>query len=292
MRDIQNRSVLVTGAASGIGSAIARAFANAGARVALADVDGARLTRCYELLLDEGHVITPVILDVTSATAWDDAVRKTQNHFGPIDILCNNAGAGRAKKSLIELSESDWQFIMGVNIGGMLNGIRRIVPEMLSRGSPAHVVNTASILGHFAIGGMADYVATKFAALAISEALRIELAGTNVGVSVLCPGLVNTRLQESTQAYRKQERNAVFGSIQQSAASVPIGIEATAVGDAVLEAVREGSFYIFTHPEYAEIVERRSAEIIGALKGGRSWGQADDVTFLGAGVLAMSRTIP
>lgn len=289
MRDIENKTVLVTGAASGIGFAIARAFAAAGARVALADIDRARLVRCCEVMAGEGRQVMPVVLDVTAASAFDRAVGEIEERFGPIDVLCNNAGVGRAKKPLVALSESDWQFIIGVNIGGMLNGIRRIVPAMLARGTPAYVVNTASILGHFAIGGMADYVATKFAALGICEALRMELAQTNVGVSVLCPGLVHTRLQESTQAYRGREGNGEAAAAQQVQAPTPPGIEADAVGDAVLEAVREGRFYIFTHPEYAEIVERRSAEIVRALKDARRRGPADDITFLGAGVLATSR---
>lgn len=284
MKNISTKVVLVTGAASGIGYEIARAFAGRGSRVILADVDVPSCEAAANRIVETGGDAIAISLDVADPASWAEAVSEIETAAGAIDILCNNAGVGHTGKKLTELTFADWTFISSVNIGGILNGIHHIVPGMLDRGEEAHVVNTSSILGHFALPGAADYVATKFAALGLSEALRMELAGSRIGVSVLCPGLVDTRLRESTRSYRRF-RNVSESTVVDVGNKPQNGISAAAVGDVVVEAVLANDFYIFTHPEYIDLIDKRFDALRKALSISTSIGEADNLTHLGSGVL-------
>lgn len=285
MKTVADKLVLVTGAASGIGYEIARAFAGQGARVVLADVDAEMCETAAERITTIGGNAVAIQLDVTDPQAWVSALGQMDASHGPIDILCNNAGVGHASKKLTELDLADWQFISSVNVGGVLNGIRHVVPAMLDRDADCHVVNTSSILGHFALGGAGDYVATKYAVLGLSETLRMELAGRRVGVSVLCPGLVNTQLRETTRKYKA--RTSFDADDETEVHSKPQnGIAADLVGAIVVESVLANRFYIFTHPEYLNIVEKRYAGLRRELASARQIGERDDTSYLGAGVIA------
>lgn len=287
MEVIEGKLAVVTGAASGIGLAIAKSLARAGARVILADIDRTRLDDACASVSAIGVEAMPLLLDVTSTDSWQNAFRQA-TAIGRVDILCNNAGVGPARKTIAALEDEDWTFIFGVNALGIAKGIKTFLPAMQDGGHEAHIVNTASILSHFALAGAADYVMSKYAALAISETLRMELIGSRVGVSVLCPGLVDTGLQVNTKALRG-------GMPEVESATSPVllqkpqaGIDPAFVGDAVVDAIRQNKFYIFTHPEYERIFDIRASEIKSAMNESRSHGASEDMSYLGKGVLALS----
>jgi len=280
MKDLGEKTVLVTGAASGIGAALARSFLTAGCKVALADIDEARLRRVTSEFEHARLAARAVRLDVASEASWALALRDVEASFGPIDILCNNAGIGSERQPFGALSAEAWRRVFDINVHGVFNGISAVLPGMLLRGSDAHIVNTASILGHFARPGVGEYVAAKYAVLGLSETLRMELAGTPVGVSVLCPGLVATRIGLPPG---EDENPAPVPPTQPQPGARPLGIDASGIGDAVVTAVREGRFYIFTHPEYAALIDRRFGEIGQALASSAPLGPAEDIAYLGQG---------
>jgi NAD(P)-dependent dehydrogenase (short-subunit alcohol dehydrogenase family) len=287
MKDLNGKTVFVTGAASGIGKAMARSFLAAGCRVALADIDEQRLAQVTTEFGREGSVATAVRLDVASVASWSAARRTVENALGQVDILCNNAGVGSARKPLAEMSLAEWTHVFDINVHGVFNGVSTFLSGMLARGAEAHIVNTASILGHFARPGVGEYVASKYAILGLSETLRMELAGTQVGVSVLCPGLVATRLGRPSGP--DEEPLAAAGpdpTADPPGGARPPGVDAGCVGDAVVTAVRERRFYIFTHPEYAPLLGRRSGEIKQALASATAVGPAEDTDYLGQGFAA------
>jgi len=289
MREIAGRVAFISGAASGIGLAIAHALAAAGAKLVLADIDRTALDAAVAELSRGGTETLGVLLDVAEATSWNAAAEATLSRFGDIDILCNNAGVGASRGTLETISDQDWNWIFGINVHGVRNGIRTFLPRMKARGADAHIVNTASIVGLFALPGAADYVATKYAVMGLSEALRMELRDTTIGVSVLCPGFVKTGITVNAMKRRPStaagdHSNTTFDTARR--AGQPEGIDAAKVGAAVLDAIRENRFYVLTHPEYRAIVDLRVTELRAAFSGGDS---GEDVGFLGSGVLAMNR---
>jgi NAD(P)-dependent dehydrogenase (short-subunit alcohol dehydrogenase family) len=290
MREIAGRVAFISGGASGIGLAIARALASAGARLVLADIDRAALDAAVADFAQKGIETLGVLLDVAEPASWNAAADATTSRSGDVDILCNNAGVGASRGTLETISDQDWNWIFGINVHGVRNGIRTFLPRMKARGTQAHIVNTASILGLFALPGAADYVATKYAVLGLSEALRMELRETPIGVSVLCPGLVKTGI--TVNAMRRRPSTAgndhsATTSDTARRAGQPEGIDADAVGNAVLAAIRQNRFYVLTHPEYRAIVDLRVAELRAAFSDRNS---GEDVSFLGGGVLALGRS--
>lgn len=281
METLQSRVAFVSGAGSGIGLSIAKALARAGARTVLADINEEAARDAAAAIVSAGGDATGLLLDVASEQSWQQARQHAENLFGPVDILCNNAGVGPARKPLEALSDRDWTFILDVNLRGAANGIRTFLPSMRERGTPCHIVNTGSILSHFATDNSADYIATKYAILGLSESLRLELRPTPVGVSVLCPGLVDSPLAENTVR--------LSGRVAQDAPAFrnkPKGLDSERVGEAVVEAIRTRRFYIFTHPEYGTFVNRRADEIREAFASSPQLGPADDTSFLARGFAA------
>lgn len=273
MVDFSNKHVFVTGGASGIGLAIAQAFGARGALVTIADVNGERLQCASEELSAAGVRNAGIALDVTKAEDWSETVKRAETHFGPIDILCNNAGINQGSKvdgsplMLSEMSEELFRLVFDINVVGLFLGIRSVVPGMIARGA-GHIVNTASGAGLIAPTGLGAYSASKFAAVGLSESLRGELAGTGVGVSVLCPGGVQSALVNSSS----ERREGAFGKGSDEEAGLlsqrPINPEmmlARSVGERVVAAVAADEFYILTHPEYGPLFEERFAAIRGAI---------------------------
>lgn len=264
-----NKHVFVTGGASGIGLAMAHSFGSRGASVTIADVNDERRRTAAQELFDAGIRCAEIALDVTKTDAWVVAVERAEALFGPIDILCNNAGINQSSKvdgspvTLAEMSEELFRLVLDINVVGMFLGIRTVVPGMIARGA-GHVVNTASGAGLIAPVGLGAYSASKFAAVGLSESLRGELAGHGIGVSVLCPGGVQSALVNTSSERREgvmgKGSDAEAGFLSQRPIN-PDMMLAGSVGERVVEAVAANEFYILTHPEYGPLFEERFAAI-------------------------------
>ena len=198
MRDLRGKAVFVTGGASGIGLALCRAFAEAGCRVMLADIEEPALHDALRSIEGAGSDIRGVVCDVADPVSVDAAAKKTIAAFGKIHILCNNAGIA-AGSGIDGISLQNWRWVIDVNLMGVVHGMAAFLPHMRAHGEGGHIVNTASMAGLLSGGGMgfSPYSASKYAVVAMSEGLRAELQPHGIGVSVLCPGYVSTRISEA-----------------------------------------------------------------------------------------------
>lgn len=283
MQDIAGRTAFITGGASGIGLAMAQALAAAGARIALADVDAARLAEAAEGLKATGADVATVRLDVADAAAWDGARDAVEQALGPVQILCNNAGVGTGANSVADLPVDHWSWSVGVNLNGVFFGARTFAARMRALKLPGHIVNTASIMGLMPIARQPAYVATKYAVVGLSEVMRIDLAAENIGVSVLCPGLVSTPLRAHSLALRPGGGREGFGFVAADGklAERPPGMEAGPIGAMVVEAIRANRFYVFPHPEYRDLVAGRAARLSQSFRDPAEAGYREDTSYLG-----------
>jgi NAD(P)-dependent dehydrogenase (short-subunit alcohol dehydrogenase family) len=246
---------------------MASALAQAGANIAMVDIRADELAAARARLHNLGAQVEAFVSDVSDATRVEATAAAIEDRFGPVHIVCNNAGVSMLGVRLDEIPRSDWDWVIDVNINGVINGIRAFVPRMRRHGEDAHIVNTASIAGlqvnpNFRTGA---YAMTKYAVVALSEALEQELAGSRIGVSVLCPAAVDTGIHLSARS--RPER--LGGPFTRSADHfmgdlIKNGLRPEQVGERVVQAIREGEFYILTHSSPREWVERRFKRIMQA----------------------------
>ncbi|HSG89666.1 MAG TPA: SDR family NAD(P)-dependent oxidoreductase [Pseudomonadales bacterium] len=269
MRDLEGKVAFITGGGSGLGLAMAEAFAGAGMKIVIADVDEQAIAAAEAKFRGQNVPVLGIRLDVTDRDAFAAAARQAVDAFGGINVLCNNAGVYRGGR-LDAVTYEDWDWVMGVNVGGVVNGLQAVLPHIKASGG-GHVVNTASMAGIAGIAGLGVYNASKFAVVGMSEALRGDLEGTDIGVSVLCPGMVRTRILESERnrpdAFEGDSPEAEAAAQAQSAAmnmAMATGIDPAEVGQIVVDGVREGKFWLFTHPEMKEMAAARAAEQVEA----------------------------
>ncbi len=267
MQELEGRTAVVTGAASGIGKALAERFAASGMNLVLADIEEGPLAEVASTLRDGGVKVLDVPTDVSKAADVDALAAAADEAFGPVHVLCNNAGVGGGGM-IHDLKTEDWEWVINVNLWGVIHGLRAFLGGMYAHGEEGHVVNTASLAGLYSAPFMAPYSATKFAVVAISEALHQEalLAGGRIGVSVLCPGWVNTRIHESSRnrpaelgGDAERERGDSFEFMAQILAA---GMPPATVAEHVERAIRERRFYVITHPEMLGAVEERMRNIV------------------------------
>jgi NAD(P)-dependent dehydrogenase (short-subunit alcohol dehydrogenase family) len=264
MKELQGKSAFVTGGANGIGRAIAESFAREGVAVAIADIDPkAAELACKEIEATGARAI-PIECDVTSEESLADGLEKASGAFGPIHLLVNNAGAF-AVCPLEETERRDWEWLLEINVIGVVNGLRTFLPHMRAHGEPAHIINTASVAGHIAGPGVSVYTASKFAVVGLTECLRAELADSAIGISVLCPGIVKTGLIESSRENRPDRHGGREADPGVDVAPITAnGTDPAAIGDQVISAVKADEFYIFTHPDMKPIFEARFGRILDA----------------------------
>ena len=262
---------VVTGAASGIGRALAEAFAAAGSAVVVADLDGPGAEAVAAGIRDSGGEAEAMVVNVADAAAVERLAAGTLERFGRVDVLCNNAGVSTFNL-LRDQTLDDWRWVFDVNLWGVVHGLASFVPIMRSQGTPGHIVNTASVAGLLSgVAFIGPYAATKVAVVSISETLVQELAidQTPIGVSVLCPSSVDTRVMESERGrppelgreHRTEMAESVRLAIRDSFTG-PSGLTPAEVARRVLAAIRAGRFWIITHPGERPAVEARVAGML------------------------------
>jgi NAD(P)-dependent dehydrogenase (short-subunit alcohol dehydrogenase family) len=269
MHELSGKVAVVTGAASGIGKALSERFAAERMHLALADIEAEPLFAVADALRDGGAEVEASVLDVRDASALVELASKCASRFGGVHVLCNNAGVATGGP-MWDVTPEDWDWVVGVNLIGVINGIRAFVPGMVAAGEPAHVVNTASIAGLVCPALMGPYNVTKHAVVALSETLRADLAvvEAKVGVSVLCPGWVQTRIHESDRnkpgfEEGQQDDDAELGPLRDLVRGlIESGIGAQDAADHVLEAIRADRFWVRTHEEMEPNIAARCAAIV------------------------------
>jgi NAD(P)-dependent dehydrogenase (short-subunit alcohol dehydrogenase family) len=270
LEELSGKVAIVTGGASGIGFGLARAFAAEGMKIVVADIEEAAIAPAVKQLKEAGARAVGVRCDVADAASVEALRDQALAHFGGAHVLCNNAGvAGGAPAATWEASAEDWDWVMGINVMGVVHGIRSFIPAMIEQGQPAHIVNTASMAG--VMPGAGIYGVTKHAVVALSESLFGELAnrGADVGISVLCPGWVRTRIMESErnrpEAPRPDPGPAAEGAeMMRKVVSglIERGLDPLDVGQLVVEAIRARRFYVLTHPHWKNMIQNRMENIL------------------------------
>jgi NAD(P)-dependent dehydrogenase (short-subunit alcohol dehydrogenase family) len=269
MRDLRGKTAFITGGASGIGLGMARVFAREGMRIALADVEAGALDASAAALARDGAQVLPLVVDVTDRAALEEAARRTEDRFGHVHLVCNNAGVG-AGGPLDQCTYDDWDWVITVNLGGVVNGVQTFVRRIEAHGQGGHFVNTASMAGLLPSPGLGVYCTTKYAVVGLSECLRLDLEPLGIGVSVLCPGFVSTNISESSRNRPAQFARTEFvpdpARREMSVAMIKAGMDPVAVGEAVRDAVVANELWVLTHPDLKPFVEERSRSILAAFK--------------------------
>lgn len=255
MDSFRDRVAVITGGGSGIGRALAEAFAREGARVVVADVEESAAGAVADGIRGRGGEALAVRVDVTDLGQVQAMADRAFTHFGAVHLLCNNAGVA-LHGPLQDMTHRDWEWVLGVNLWGVIHGLEAFLPRMIAQGPPGHVVNTASMAGLIASEGLGVYNASKYAVVGISETLVKDLRPHGIGVSVLCPMGVSTRIRESARNRPARLRNEQAPT---TAELELIGkyLDPDTVAAMVLAAVRANRLYVITHDESLDPLRRR-----------------------------------
>ncbi len=255
MKIVDGKTAFITGGASGIGFGMARAFLDAGMNVVIADVRDEALETAANHLRGYNRPFHLIKADVTDRAAMFRAAEEVKQTFGNVHLLCNNAGVV-SQTSIDEIGPTEWDWIVDINLNGVMNGIMAFLPGMKAHGEGGHIVNTSSMAGILPLPAPAGaYSAVKFAVRGLSDSLRLALAYQNIGVSTLCPGLVRSNLMVSTAALFPQSVTQQVQAVQPDPASDAVipnggGMDAREFGEHVLQGVRDNAAYILPHGEF------------------------------------------
>jgi NAD(P)-dependent dehydrogenase (short-subunit alcohol dehydrogenase family) len=286
MEDVNGKVAFITGGGSGIGLGTAKAFAGAGMKVVLADIRRDSLDRAAAVLAELGHgeSVHTLELDVADRSAFARAADETERVFGKVHVLVNNAGIG-ILGPLKLAGYDDWDWGLGVMVGGAVNGIQTFLPRILSHGEGGHIVNTSSMAALLPIPGAAIYVTAKAALVGLSEAIRGELAAEDIGVSAFCPGVVQSNIRETGRTrpehYRRDTGYLELEQKLEERPDSPHWMEPDECGERVLQGIRRNDLYILTHPEFRDGVGERFRAILAAFPDEPlNAARADSVSFL------------
>ena len=270
MKEFKGKVAVITGGASGLGLAIAHRAAKEGMKLVLADVEQAALTRAEDELKRAGAEVIGVRTDVSKAADVGALAKKTLNTFGKVHLVCNNAGVGGIRLKAWEASVEDWQWVLGVNVWGVIHGVRTFTPIMLAQDEPCHMVNTASVAGLLSPSGMSVYNVSKHAVVTLSETLYqdLALAQAKLKVSVLCPAFVATGIWNSARN-RPSELSAGIDADEEKRRAEEVRtvlekgkLTPADVADMVFAAIEAEKFYILTHPKIKAVIETRMQDIL------------------------------
>jgi NAD(P)-dependent dehydrogenase (short-subunit alcohol dehydrogenase family) len=269
MKAFHGRTAVITGAASGLGREFARHACGLGMQLVLADVEAAPLNALVAELGSAGCRVLGEVVDVSRSEDVARLAERAYAEFGEVSLLFNNAGVGSGGY-LWENSDADWQWVFGVNLWGVVHGIRHFVPRMLTSGQPAHIVNTASVAGLLCAPVMGVYNVSKHAVVALTETLHhdLRMAGAQIGVSLLCPAFVPTGIALSHRNRPADLRGAAPTASQKMAHAAIVKavdsgrVAAPEVARITFEAIAEDRFYVFTHPQILPSVQLRFDDIL------------------------------
>jgi len=270
MKEFKGKVAVVTGAASGIGRGIAARCVSAGMKVVLADIDEANLTEAEAELRSTGGSVLSVKTDVSKRSDVELLARQAFDAFGRVHLLFNNAGVA-AGGAPWEATWNDWEWVIGVNLWGVIHGVKVFTPLMLAQNTECNIINTSSAAGLIAGSGSAPYAVTKHAVVALSESLYLSLQRRNslVKVSVLCPGLVRTNIvnvERNRPAELHNEPVPLTPEMEAGLAKFKAAIDASMrppqVAAVVFDAIEKEQFYIFTHPEWTEVIQLRTDKLL------------------------------
>jgi NAD(P)-dependent dehydrogenase (short-subunit alcohol dehydrogenase family) len=272
MRDFAGKTAFVTGGAAGIGLALGRAFAQSGMKVMLADIETDALQAAVKSLREISPDISGTICDVADAASVERAAQAAFDAFGKVHVVCNNAGVA-AGGGIDHISLDNWRWVIDVNLMGVLHGIKSFLPHIRAHGEGGHIVNTASMAGMQGGLGLSPYGASKFAVVSMSEGLNLQLKPHGIGVSVLCPSYVRTRIGESGrnrperygQSQPLDPASPAAAMVAAIAENIQAGLDPAFVAARVLAAIREDQLYVFTHQGMRAEVEGRFAAILAAM---------------------------
>jgi NAD(P)-dependent dehydrogenase (short-subunit alcohol dehydrogenase family) len=270
MKEFKGKVAVITGGASGIGRGLAERCLSEGMKVVLADVEEASLAKAETELKSQGGTVLSVRTDVSKRSDVEQLARRAFDAFGLVHLLVNNAGIA-AGGSPWEATWNDWEWAIGVNLWGVIHGVKVFTPLMLAQNAEGHIVNTASAAGLVVGGASAPYSATKHAVVALTESLYLALEQRNarVKVSVLCPGMVHTNIVNAERNRPAELKNppvelspAMRAGLDFFKAAMEAAMSPRQVADIVFEAIRKEQFYIVTHPEWMEVVRMRTDDLV------------------------------
>ena len=268
MRELKDKVVVITGGASGIGRALADRFAAEGSKIVLADIEPGALEEAAAELRAGGTTVLAVPTDVSRPEQVQALCDRTVAEFGRVDVLCNNAGVAVSGLAW-EHTLADWEWVLGVNLWGVIHGVRTFVPVMLRQGGEGHIVNTGSVAGLTSSPFMSIYNVAKHAVATLSETLHKDLGllGSPIKVSVLCPGFVRTRIMDAERNRPASLQNPMPAQHdphmeEMARAAIAAGLPPEEAAAQVVDAVKNERFYVLTHPKFVADVRERMEDII------------------------------
>jgi NADP-dependent 3-hydroxy acid dehydrogenase YdfG len=265
MKDLKGKVAFVTGGSSGIGLGIVKVLAEAGMKVAFSYRRQDHLDQTMAYFSGKPQqIVHPIKVDVTDRPGLAAAKVEIERVHGPVQVLINNAGVGI--HGLMEQANfSDWDWIMSVNVGGVVNSLVTFLPGMIASGRDAHIVNVASMGGIAALGSVGLYTTTKYAVVGLSESLRTDMIGRNVGVSVYCPGTVKSNIGEGGRMRHEQFKDSGYAPQpppkEGETSFMDLAMDAVEAGGHVLRGIRDNQLFIISHPEYRDVLRARHAKI-------------------------------
>jgi NAD(P)-dependent dehydrogenase (short-subunit alcohol dehydrogenase family) len=282
MDEVEGKTAFVTGGASGIGLGMATAFAGAGMNVVIADIGRDHIEEALERF-DGQAAVHAVELDVTDRDGFARAADEAERVFGNVHVLCNNAGVGLLGPGRLARYD-DWDWALGVNLGGVVNGIQTFLPRLLAHSEGGHIVSTASMAGVVPIPNAAIYITAKAAVIGLSEALRGEVAADGIGVSAFCPGPVQTNIREAGRLRPARYADSGYVELErelEGRANSPLWMDPVECGERVLAGIRRNDLYIFTHAEFRDGAEARFQAMLASFPDEPiNRERADEISFL------------
>jgi NADP-dependent 3-hydroxy acid dehydrogenase YdfG len=264
MKELKGKVAFVTGGSSGIGQGIVKVLADEGMKVAFSYRRRDHLDQTMAYFRDKPRLaVHPIKVDVTDRAGLSAAKRDIERVYGPVQVLINNAGVG-IHGPMEQATFSDWDWIMSVNVGGVINALVTFVPGMVANGMEAHIVNVASMGGIAALGAVGLYTTTKYAVVGLSESLRTDMIGRNIGVSVYCPGTVKSNIGEGGERHERFKDSGYAPSAPRKAGEasfMDFAMDAVEAGGHVLKGIKNNQLFIVSHPEYRDVLRARHAKI-------------------------------